>query len=114
LDDKQKNALDFVQGFLDKYGSTGVQEAIDTAVFQLLRYITVFPGGVGKLTDSQGRVLPDCFLMSPGTTAYEFAGKIHTDLATNFVAAIDVKTRRKIGRDTVLKNRDVVEILTSK
>ncbi|MCX6708243.1 MAG: redox-regulated ATPase YchF [Candidatus Woesearchaeota archaeon] len=114
LGDKQKNALDFVQKFLDKYGSTGVQEAIDTAVFQLLRYITVFPGGVGKLTDSQGRVLPDCFLMSPGTTAYEFAAKIHTDLATNFVAAIDVKTRRKIGRDTVLKNRDVVEILTSK
>ena len=114
MEDKQKKALDFVQKFLDKYGSTGVQEAIDTTVFQLLKYITVFPGGVGKLTDSQGRILPDCFLMAPGTTAYDFAAKIHTDLAKNFVAAIDVKTKRKVGRETQLKNRDVVEILTTK
>ena len=114
LEDGQKKALDFVQKFLDKYGSTGVQEAIDTAVFQLLKFITVFPGGVSKLTDSQGRILPDCFLMPPGTTAYEFASRIHTDLAKNFVAAIDVKTKRKIGRDAQLKNRDVIEILTTK
>ncbi len=113
-DEKQKKALEFVQRFLDKFGNTGVQQALNTAVFNLLKYIAIFPGGVGKLGDSQGRILPDCFLMPPGSTAYDFAAKIHTDLAKNFVAAIDVKTRRKTGRDTPLKNRDVIEIMTSK
>lgn len=111
----QENALRFIkENVLDAWGSTGVQEAIDAAVFQLLKHIAVFPGGVSKLADQHGNVLPDCFLLPPGSTAYDFAAKIHTDLAKNFVAAIDVKTKRKIGRDHQLKHRDVIEILTSK
>ncbi len=115
LQPAQAKALDFIkQNVLDSWGSTGVQQAIDTAVFQLLKYFTVFPGGVSKLADQHGNVLPDCFLLPPGSTAYDFAAKIHTDLATHFVAAIDVKTKRKVGRDHPLKHRDVVEILTNK
>jgi hypothetical protein len=115
LNDKQKQALTFIKhNVLDKYGSTGVQNALDIAVLQLLKYLAIFPGGVGKLGDSQGRILPDCFLLPPTSTALDFAAHIHTDLAKNFVAAIDVKTKRKIGKDTPLKHRDVVEILTSK
>ncbi len=115
LNEKQRKALEYIkQTVLDKYGSTGVQKALDTAVFELLRYITIFPGGVGKLGDSQGRILPDCFLLPPKSTALDFAAHIHTDLAKNFVAAIDVKTKRKIGKETELKNRDVIEIMTSK
>jgi len=79
-----------------------------------LKYIAVFPGGVTKLADQFGNVLPDCFLLPSGSTALDFAAKIHTDLAKNFVAAIDVKTKRKVGRDHVLKHRDVIEILASK
>jgi hypothetical protein len=89
-----------------------VQEAIDAAVFQLPKHIAIFPGGVSKLSDQHGNVLPDCFLLPPGSTALDFAAKIHTDLAKNFVAAIDVKTKRKVGRDHLLKHRDVVEIMT--
>ncbi len=115
LNDKQKQALTFIKhNVLDKYGSTGVQNALDIAVLQLLKYLAIFPGGVGKLGDSQGRILPDCFLLPPTSTALDFAAHIHTDLAKNFVAAIDVKTKRKIGKETPLKHRDVVEILTSK
>jgi len=115
LDDKQKKALEFIKkNVLEKFGNTGVQNAIDAAVFELLKQIAVFPGGVSKLEDQHGNVLPDCFLLPPGSTAYEFAAHIHTDLAKNFIAAMDVKTKRKIGRETVLKHRDVVEILTSK
>jgi ribosome-binding ATPase YchF (GTP1/OBG family) len=111
----QEKALNFIKAnVLDKYGSTGVQEAIDTAVFKLLNYIAIFPGGVNKLADQHGNVLPDCFLLPPDSTALDFAAKIHTDLARDFVAAIDVKTKRKVSRDHALKNRDVVEILTSK
>ncbi len=115
LNDKQKQALNFIKHkVLDNYGSTGVQNALDIAVLQLLKYLAIFPGGVGKLGDSQGRILPDCFLLPPTSTALDFAAHIHTDLAKNFVAAIDVKTKRKIGKETPLKHRDVVEILTSK
>jgi len=111
----QEKALNFIKtNVLDAYGSTGVQQAIDAAVFELLKHIAIFPGGVSKLADQHGNVLPDCFLLPPNSTALDFAAKIHTDLAKNFVAAIDVKTKRKVGREHVLKHRDVVEILTSK
>jgi len=115
VNERQKKALTFIkENVLDKYGSTGVQNALDFAVLNLLRYIAIFPGGVGKLGDSQGRILPDCFLLKPGSTALDFAAHIHTDLAKNFVAAIDVKSKRKIGKDIPLKSRDVIEIMVSK
>jgi len=115
LNDAQKDALDYMrQNVLTKYGSTGVQDVIDTAVFKLLNYIAIFPGGVGKLGDQFGNILPDCFVLPGNITALGFAAKIHTDLAAHFVAAIDVRSKRRIGKDTPLKHRDVVEILTSK
>ncbi len=113
LSEKQKLALDFIQkNILEKFGSTGVQQVIDTAVFDLLKYVAVFPGGVHKLEDSEGRVLPDCFLMPPKSTALDFAYKIHTDIGNNFVTAINVRTKKPVGREYVLKHRDVIEIMT--
>ncbi|MBU0930048.1 MAG: redox-regulated ATPase YchF, partial [Nanoarchaeota archaeon] len=112
LKDEQKNALDFIQkNVLDKYGSTGVQEILDRAVFDLLKYIAIFPGGVNKLQDSEGRVLPDCFLLPEESTALDFAYKIHTTIGDTFIKAIDVKKKMIIGKDHKLKNRDVIEIV---
>jgi len=114
LNDKQKQALDFIRdNILKKWGSTGVQQVIDSAVFNVLKYIAVFPGGVNKLSDSHGNILPDCFLLPSGSTALDFAGLIHTDLAKNFIRAIDVKTKRTVGKDHVLKHRDVIEIISN-
>ena len=114
LNAKQKNALDFIKSsVLEKYGSTGIQDVLDKAVFELLRYIAIFPGGVNKLTDQHGNVLPDCFLMPPKSTALDFAFKLHTDIGKNFIKAIDVKTKRPVGKEYLLKNRDVIEIATS-
>lgn len=114
LNDKQKQALQHIkETILDKYENTGVQKVLNTAVIEILQYIAIFPGGIGKLGDSKGNILPDCFLLPPGSTAYDFAAHIHTDLAKNFIAAIDVKTKRKIGKETVLNHRDVLEIMTS-
>lgn len=113
LQPAQEKALQFIKtDVLSTLGSTGVQQAIDASVFELLKYFAVFPGGVNKLSDQHGNVLPDCFLLPPGSTALGFAAKIHTDLAKNFVAAIDVKTKRKVGRDHQLKHCDVIEIMT--
>ena len=115
LNEKQKNALNFIKsGVLDKFGSTGVQKVLDIAVFELLKYIAIFPGGVNKLQDQHGNVLPDCFLMPPETTALDFAFKLHTDIGNNFIKAIDVRTKKPVGKDYLLRNRDVIEIVTSK
>ena len=83
---------------------------MNAAVFALLKYVTIFPGGVNKLTDQYGRVLPDCFLMPPGTTALDFAFRLHSDFGNNFIKAIDVKKRLPVGKDHVLQNGDVIEI----
>lgn len=112
LTDKQKNALELIKDkVLDKYKTTGVQDILNAAVFKLLNYITVFPGGVNKLEDKDGNVLPDCFLLPEKSTALDFAYKIHKDLGDNFIRAIDVKTKKTIGKDHELTNRDVVEII---
>ncbi|MEW5896261.1 MAG: redox-regulated ATPase YchF [Nanoarchaeota archaeon] len=115
LNEKQKKALEFIEkNILDKFGSAGVQQVLDAAVFELLRYIAVFPGGVSKLEDSEGRVLPDCFLMPPKTTALDFAFKLHTDFGRNFICAKDVRTKKSVGKDYLLRHMDVIEIAAGK
>lgn len=114
VNDKQKNGLDFIKKILDKYKSTGVQEVINKTVFDLLKYITVYPVANSHLEDKDKNILPDIFLIPKNITALDFAFNIHTDIGKNFVKAIDVKTKKAIGKETKLKNRDVVEIMTSK
>lgn len=114
LADKQKEALNKIKKkVLSVYEGTGVQEILNYAVFELLKYITVFPiSNVNKLTDSKGKVLPDCFLLPEGSTALDFAYFLHTDFGKSFVKAIDAKTKRALGKNYALKNRDVLEIIT--
>ncbi len=115
LSEKQKNALNFIrENVLKKYNGTGAQQIINAAVFDLLKYVAIFPGGVNKLSDSEGRVLPDCFLMPSGTTALDFAYKLHTDFGKYFIRAIDVKKKMPIGKDHALNSGDVVEIVSGK
>jgi ribosome-binding ATPase YchF (GTP1/OBG family) len=115
LNEGQKKGLEFIRkNVLNKFNKTGVQEVINQAVFDLLHYIAIFPGGVGKLEDSEGRVIPDCFLMPPKTTALSFAYHLHTDLGENFIRAINVKTKIAMKKNELLKNRDVIEIIHSK
>ncbi|MFH1400936.1 MAG: TGS domain-containing protein, partial [Nanoarchaeota archaeon] len=76
--------------------------------------IAIFPGGIGKLADKDGNVLPDCFLLPRGSTALDFAYRIHTDLGKGFIRAIDVKTKRTVGKEHKLAHLDVVEIISNK
>ena len=111
--EKQKQALEQIQkNTLDVYGSTGVQDVLDQAVFNMLNYIAVFPASPHKLADSKGNILPDCFLVPNGTTALDFAYSLHTDLGDNFIKAIDARTNKPVGKDHPLKHRDGIEIIT--
>ena len=115
LNEKQLSALNYVKdNIIGKLGSTGVQQVLDKAVFELLEYIPIYPGSTGKLTDQYGNVMPDCFLMPPGTTALDFAYRLHTDFGDNFVKAINVKTKMPINKDVALNFGDVIEIMSSK
>ena len=111
LSGQQKNALELIQRVMDGFEGTGVQFVLNSVVFDLLKYIAVFPAG-DKLVDSKGNVLPDCFLMPPGSTALDFAYRLHTDIGKNFVKAVDIRTKKGVGKDYVLKHLDGLEILT--
>ena len=52
--------------------------------------------------------------MPPKSTTLDFAYKLHTDFGKNFIKAIDVKTKMLLGKDHVLKNNDVIEIVSGK
>lgn len=114
LNDAQKQGLQKIQDTISKMESTGVQNCINSAVFDLLKLKPIFPGGATKLEDSKGNVLPDCFLMPENATALDFAYRLHTDFGKNFIKAIDVKTKMMIGKDHVLKPSDIVEIISSR
>ena len=115
LNEKQSQGLELIKdNVLSQFNFTGVQKIIDTAVFYLLKRIAIHPGGVSKLEDSDGNVLPDCFLMKEGTTALDFAFRLHTDFGKKFIRAIDVKTKKTIGKDHILKHLDIVELILGK
>ncbi len=107
----QQNALNEIKKIIDKFGSTGVQDVLNKVVFDVLKYIAIYPAGA-KLSDSKGNVLPDCYLMPPGSTALDFAFRLHSDIGKNFIKAVDVRTKKGVGKDYVLKNGDGLEIMT--
>ncbi|WP_287585052.1 redox-regulated ATPase YchF [Candidatus Borrarchaeum sp.] len=116
ISDKEKASLERIQTeILEKYGSTGVQAALEKAVFELLDMIAVYPvHDTTKFADSEGRVLPDVYLVKRGTTAKEFAGKIHTDLAETFIHAVDARTGKRLGENHELSDGDIIKIVSAK
>ncbi|MHA1707539.1 MAG: redox-regulated ATPase YchF [Candidatus Heimdallarchaeaceae archaeon] len=99
---------------LEKYDSTGVQEVLSYVVFTLLDMIVVYPvEDLSKFTDKSGNVLPDAYLIPKGTTAKEFAAKIHTDFAKNFIFGQLAPSGRRVGADYELQNNDIIKIVTA-
>jgi len=115
LKSEQLRALKLIEErVLRKWKSTGVQEVLNYAYFNLLNAIVVYPvEDPEKLTDHKGNVLPEARLVPKGTTAIEMAGFIHTELAKGFLYAIDVKSKRRLGADYILKDRDVISIVST-
>ncbi len=116
LSQGQTKALEAIrEKVLQKNGSTGVQEAMNMAYFKLLNMITVYPvEDLEHLSDHNGRVLPDAYLIPKGTTAHQFAYLIHTELGESFIYAIDARDKRRIGEDAILKDRDVISIVSAR
>ena len=114
LNAQQQHALEIVRLLMEKYGSTGVQEAINIACFKLLHMIAVYPvEDEFKLADKKGNVLPDVRMLPEDSTAKDLAGTVHADLAKGFLYAVDARTKQRIGADHKLKNGDVVKIVST-
>lgn len=114
LSEPQKKALDLVRTVLNRYGSTGIQEAINRACLDSLDSIVVYPvEDEVKLTDKKGNVLPEARLLPRNSTVKDLANQIHEDLAKGFLFAIDVRTKQRRGSDYKLKDNDVIKIVST-
>lgn len=114
LNAAQKNALSYIrENILEKYGSTGVQEALNYAIFDLLERIVVYPvEDEHKYTDQKGNVLPDAILIRKGSIPRELAYMVHTDIGDNFMHAVDARKNMRISSDYELENKDIISIIT--
>ena len=112
LSGAQLKALDTIDSFLQKRGSTGVQACLEEAVFKLLDLVVVYPvEDEHHWTDKNGNVLPDAFLVPRGATAVDVAFKVHTDLGSHFIRAINARTKMVVGRDHPVQDGDVIKIV---
>ena len=115
LNDKQKNALDFIKkDIMGEYMRTGVQFAINVAVFKLLKMNSIYPvANEEKLSDKKGNVLPDLLLLKDGATVTDLANEIHTDLAKGLLYAKDLRYNLRLPKTYQLRDRDVISLVSA-
>ena len=115
LNEKQKNALEFIKkSIMGEYMRTGVQFAINVAVFKLLKMNSVYPvANEEKLTDKKGRVLPDLILMKDGATVKDLAREIHSDLPKGLLYAKDLRYNLRLPTTYQLRDRDVISLISA-
>jgi len=116
LTDKQRWALNFIRkDILDEYMRTGVQFAINVAVFKLLRMNAVYPvAEASKLSDRSGNILPDVYLMKSGSTVEDLAKEVHSDLAKGLLYAIDIRDGLRLPTTYKIKDRDILSIISTR
>jgi ribosome-binding ATPase YchF (GTP1/OBG family) len=114
LSSKQRAAVKYVETrVMDKLMRTGIQQALNTIVFKLLKMNMVY--GVSdeeKYSDHHGNVLPDVHLLRDGSTPIDLARSIHSSLAEDYILAIDAKTGARLPADYNLRHKDVIKIQT--
>lgn len=102
LNERQRMALRYIEeNVFRPFGSTGVQQAIEKLVYEVLERVPVYPvEDVSSLTDKKGNVLPDTFLVEKGTKVREVSGLIHSEFPKRLVGAIDARTRTRISEES--------------
>ena len=99
---------------MTKWMRTGVQFALNAAVFKLLGMNAVYPVEDPKtLSDKRGNTLPDVYLVPKGYVAKDLAREIHSELATKMLHAIDARNGLRLPQDSELRDRDVISIVTA-
>jgi ribosome-binding ATPase YchF (GTP1/OBG family) len=114
VSDAQRKGLERVRAVMEEYGGTGVQAALDAAVYDLLDHVTVFPvRNETRWTDGSGTVLPDAVLLPRGATPRDLAYAIHSDIGDGYLHAVDARAERRIGEDHELEEGDVIKVVST-
>ena len=108
----QEAGLEQIREFIGAFGGTGVQQAIETALFDVLGCMAIFPGSANGSADEKG-VFRDCFILPEESTTSDFAYFLHSDIGDGLLHGIDCRSKRQIGADHDLEHRDVVEIIST-
>jgi len=114
VSDDQGAGLEQIREFVTAFDGTGVQDAIETALFDELGTKAVFPGGADAMGDDQGRVMRDCWLLPDDATTEDLAYHLHSDIGDGLLHAMDCRSGRQIGSSHQLDHRDVVELVTTR
>jgi hypothetical protein len=110
----QKAGLSKIADIMKQCKGTGVQQAINQAVFDLLDMIVVYPvEDETHFSNKKGEVLPDAFLMKKGSTPHDVAFQVHTDIGKGFLYALDARTKMRIKENHMLKNGDIIKIVSA-
>ncbi|MUW14029.1 redox-regulated ATPase YchF [Halorubrum sp. CBA1125] len=110
---EQAAGLERIGEFVAKYDGTGVQGALESAIFDVLGCIAVFPGTANGSKDEKG-VFRDCFILPEGATTEDFAFHIHSDIGEGLLHGTDCRSGRQVGTDHALAHRDVIELVSTK
>ncbi|GAB3422217.1 redox-regulated ATPase YchF [Haloparvum alkalitolerans] len=114
VSDAQRSGLESIREVMAEVDGTGVQTALNEAVYDLLDRITVYPvQDAAKWTDAKGNVLPDAFLLRSGATPKDLAYAVHTDIGEGYLHAVDAKSSRRIGESHELSEGDVIKIVST-
>jgi hypothetical protein len=110
----QKGGLAKIAEVMKLYRGTGVQQAINRAVFEMLDMIVVYPvEDETHFCNKKGDVLPDAFLMRKGSTPHDLAFQVHSDIGKGFLYAVDARTKMRIKENHLLKDGDIVKIVSA-
>lgn len=113
ISERQRMALKKIKEFvLDRWRSTGIQKILNHVIFDVLKWIVVYPvRDPDKLTDSDGNILPDALLMPPNSTGRNLATSIHSEIANKISYLVDVRRKIKRSSSYILKDNDVLSIV---
>jgi ribosome-binding ATPase YchF (GTP1/OBG family) len=114
VSDHQRDGLEQIRDVMQAGVGTGIQQALDRAVYGLLDMLTAYPvQNESKWTDGQGNVLPDAFLLPVGSTPEDLAYAVHSDIGDGYVHAVDARENRRISDDHELSEGDVIKIVSA-
>ena len=113
LSDEQATGLEQIREYVTEFDGTGVQDALETALFDELGLLAVFPGSESGGPADDGKFLRDCFLLPSGSTTEDFAYSLHSDIGDGLLHGIDCRSKRQIGASTELDHRAVIELVTT-
>jgi ribosome-binding ATPase YchF (GTP1/OBG family) len=110
----QRDRLADLAATMATHGGTGVQAALDLAVYDLLDRITAYPvQDAANWTDADGNVLPDAHLLARGSTPVDLAYAVHSDIGDGYLHAIDARSDRQVSDDYELTEGDVVRVVST-